>query len=389
MRTINQTLKTALLAGAALLSTMGVAHAQNTVNLTATRQTALMPDGTRVPMWGLVCGTGTAVTAGGTGTPAPTTTTAGAAAPTCTQTNGAAQALGTPASATSTTGSISTTWQPPLIRVPYTTSASTTGVVTSTTGLTITLTNNLPVRTSLVIVGQLPNGADVYGLGHPTREGDTGTGTTARPQHSTQTATTWTQVLTNQTPFTPPTQGPRARAFVQEAAAATATAAGTVTYTWSALAPGTYLIESSSYASIQGPMGLYGVLVVATAPTTTAAGTAYSSPCTTTTSAACVTTGVQYDADAVALLSEIDPQQNTSVDKIFPGGPNNIANANFASFSETANWTLACSTTGPAATANTCYPPAVDYTPMYYLVDGVAFDPANPSASQLNIGSST
>jgi hypothetical protein len=387
MRTIPRILTTALLGATALLSTLGVANAQNTVNLTAARQTALMPDGDRVPMWGWVCGTGTAVTAGGTGTPAPTTTTAGAAAPTCTQTNGAAQALGTSSSATNTTGSISTTWQPPLIRVPYTTATSSTGVVTSTTGLTITLTNNLPVRTSLVIVGQLPNAADTFGLGHPTREGDTGTGTGVRAQHSTQTATTWTQVLTSQAPFAPPAQGPRARAFVQEAAAATTTAAGTVTYTWSALAPGTYLIESASYPSIQGPMGLYGVLVVTTAATTTTAATAYPSPCAVTTATpACVTTGVQYDADPVALLSEIDPQQNTSVDRIFPGGPNNIANANFASFSETATWKLACSDQGPVATANTCYPPAVDFTPMYYLVDGVAFDPANPSASQLNVG---
>jgi len=33
-----------------------------------------------------------------------------------------------------------------------------------------------------------------------------------------------------------------------------------------ALKPGTYLIESGTHPSIQGPMGLYGILVVTTAP---------------------------------------------------------------------------------------------------------------------------
>ena len=38
--------------------------------------------------------------------------------------------------------------------------------------------------------------------------------------------------------------------------------------TWNAanLRPGTYLIESGTHPSIQGPMGLYGILVVTTAP---------------------------------------------------------------------------------------------------------------------------
>ena len=184
MRTNLQGLKTALLAGTTLLATFGVAHAQNTVNLTATRQVALMPEGNAVPMWGLVCGTGTAVTAGGTGTPAPTTTTAGGTAPTCTQTNGAAQSLGAAATTANPAGRISTTWQPPLIRVPL-------AAAGTNTGLTITLTNNLPVETSLVIYGQIPLSTDVNNLGAPVRE-------TTRPQHAPQTATTWTQVLTSQ-----------------------------------------------------------------------------------------------------------------------------------------------------------------------------------------------
>src|SRR5438105_15157891 len=152
MRTTHDLLKTALLAAIALLSTVGVARAQNSVTLTAARQTALMPDGASVPMWGWVCST--------------TTAPVGA---TCTQTNGAAQTV--PATGTSTL------WQPPLIRVPA-------AVAPATTGLTITLTNTLPVATSLVMVGQIPQAADVNRLGAPVRE-------SGRPQHPAQTATTW------------------------------------------------------------------------------------------------------------------------------------------------------------------------------------------------------
>src|SRR5437660_6911126 len=122
--------------------------------------------------------------------------------------------------------------------------------------------------------------------------------------------------------------------------------------------------------------------------------TACPSPCTTSTSAACVTTGVQYDADAVVLLSEIDPVQNSAVDAFLVKSAGCAAAAGactgtISAAAEMTKWSLACSTMGPAATANTCYPPAVDYTPLYYLIDGAAFDPANPSASQLNIGSTT
>ena len=71
-----------------------------------------------------------------------------------------------------------------------------------------------------------------------------------------------------------------------------------VALTWSNLQPGTYLIESGTHPSIQGAMGLYGVLVVTT-PGTGSAGTAYA--------------GVAYDADATMVFSEIDPLQNQAV----------------------------------------------------------------------------
>jgi len=344
-------LKTALLVGIALLSTVGVAQAQNSVSLTAARQTALMPDGASVPMWGWVCSTTTA-----------------AVGATCTQTNGAAQTV--PATGTSTV------WQPPLIRVPA-------AVAPALTSLTITLANTLPVATSLVIVGQIPQAADVGRLGAPVRE-------SGRPQHPAQTATTWT-IATPTDPvngpvaFQPPSQGARARSFVAEALAST----GTATYTFTNLRPGTYLIESGTYPAIQGPMGLYGVLVVTTAPVAPAAGTAYPSP-----TGAVTITGVQYDADAVAVLSEIDPVQNSAVDAFLVKSAGCTAGTGactgtISAAAEMTKWSLACSTMGPTTTANTCYPPAVDYTPLYYLIDGVAFDPANPSASQLNIGSTT
>ncbi len=249
--------KTVLLATGALLLASGAAQAQVALSLTASRTSTTLPDGNIVPMWGWSCG---AVTQG-TGTA------------TCTQTNGQPQTLAT------ATG-LATSWQPPLISVP-----------TGNT-LTITLSNQLPVPTSLTIVGQLPNPtADANGPGNPTRE-------TAARTHNPQGATTWAAVVPNS--FTPPVQGARAESFVQEAAATT----GSIIYTFSNLRPGTFLIESGSYPSIQAPMGLYGVLVVTTAPTTTgtfAAGTAYPSPCGATASTACVTAGgVPYDADGRA-----------------------------------------------------------------------------------------
>ncbi len=303
---LKATVKTAVIAATILLLAASTAVAQSSVTLTATRQTTTLPDGKTVPMWGLVCGSVTAAT--------------------CTAPNGQAQAG----------------WQPPVITVPYS---------GSSTSLSIVLNNALPVETSLVIVGQLAGN-----LGTPTRE--------ASPRsHPMQTTTTWP--ANGGATFTPPDQAKRARSFVQEVAAGTTNTAPT--YTWSSLRPGTYLIETGTYPSIQGPMGLYGVLVVTTAPVVTAdnppaiatPGTAYTVG----------TAGVNYDADAVLLLSEIDPVQNAAAD----------AAAQSASFDETKKWTPACG--APPAGNNTCYPPAVNYAPMYYLVNGVSFDQSAVGAS--------
>src|ERR1700731_1492982 len=115
MRMSNKTFATAILAGSALLLTAGIASAQSVVNLTAARQTTVLPNGASVPMWGWLCGNPAATTAGGTGTPAPT---GGGPGP---QTSGPPRGLGR--------RTASTSGQPPLITVPYT--ASVAGVSTT------------------------------------------------------------------------------------------------------------------------------------------------------------------------------------------------------------------------------------------------------------------
>src|SRR5207249_3524620 len=165
---------------------------------------------------------------------------------------------------------------------------------------------------------------------------------------------------------TPPAQGPRVQSFSTEVAAgATATA-----LTWTALRPGTYLIESGTHPSIQGPMGLYGMLVVTTAPVAGAAGTAYPGSAVGITP---VVPPVTYSAEIPLLLSEIDPVQNNAVAKA----------VTLSGFSETTVWSGQPGGCGNPATTNSgnCYPPAVNYTPLYYLFNGVAFDSKSSATS--------
>ena len=159
-----------------LLLTAGISLAQVTVTLTASRQIATLPDGNTVPMWGWTCDAASAATGN------------------CVALNGSAQAGGA-------------AWQPPLITVPL---AS--GVTTGS--LTINLTNNLPVESSVVIMGQVAGASQAAngGLGTPSREA----GPRTDGAHSGQTSTTWTQVLG--ATFTPSAQGTRVRSFVSEIA---------------------------------------------------------------------------------------------------------------------------------------------------------------------------
>ncbi len=218
-----------------------------------------------------------------------------------------------------TTGSCTTAWAPgPTIVVPA-----------SSSSLTVHLTNHLPTPTSFVILGQIGGS-----LGQPVK--------VPSPAHATQTQTTWP--ANTAASFTPPAQSSRAESFAPEAAAGS----GTQTYTWSSLNPGTYLYETGTNPSIQEPMGLYGVLVVTTAPVSPAAGQAY--PGATVPGL----TNVPYDSDAVVLLSEFDAKQNAAVD--------------------------ALAAAAGAGTINTAsYPPAVNYAPTYFLINGKSFDATNPT----------
>ncbi len=302
--------KSLLLAAAITVPAMfagGAALAQTTVNLTAMRMTGTLPDGNTVPMWGY-----------------------------CQPATDPATSQSTPCPTANTTA-----WAPgPTIIVP-------TDSATGFGNLVVTLTNNLPVNTSMVILGQI--GAET-GQGGATNDVPRIT----FPPHAVQGATSWPAVDSSVS-FAPPTQLPRAGAFAAEAAPA-----ATKTYTWSKLRPGTYLYETGSLQSLQAPMGLYGVLVVTQPPATGAAGDAYPK--------AGVAPRVAYDADATLLLSEIDPRQNAAVDA--------------AALDPASSVTMLFNDTHclPAGAIH-CYPPVVNYAPTYFLINGRAFDPSAPAAS--------
>ncbi|HKV76920.1 MAG TPA: hypothetical protein VJP02_02195 [Candidatus Sulfotelmatobacter sp.] len=296
----NVTVRTVLVAVYILLLGASWAVAQQQVNLTAGPTAITLPDGSSVPMWGYSCG---------------------------------AAVSGSTASCASLNPAAGTTWSPVVITVP-------TGQ-----SLRINLTNNLifganSLPTSLTIVGQLGGGL--------------GTGATSKPSpaHPPQTLT-WPASSTDPADGanTPPPQGPRVQSFSTEVAAG-----ATTSLTWTTPREGTYLLESGTHPSIQGPMGLYGMVVV----------TGASSP-------AIGYAGVPYDADVRVLFSEIDPVQNNAV---------NIA-VNKTGFSETKVWSGQPDHCGnPSSTDyQTCYPPAVNYSPRYYLINGVGFNRANAAAS--------
>ena len=335
------TLKAAVIVGGLLLCAV-MGFGQQTINLSAAPTTVTLPDGAVVPMWGYFCGTA-----------------ATGATATCAALN--PYSVGN----SSAVPPVPATWSPVVITVPY---------VSTGTSLTINLTNNLSftptgtttantVPTSIVIVGQVGGG-----LGSART-------TTASPDHTdAQGCVTWfiatgapgTPCTTDTSGATPPVQGPRVQSMATEVTAGATTATA---LTWTALKPGTYLLESGTHPSIQVPMGLIGVLVVTTAPSGATAGTAYPGAAATTTTAAIP--AVQYNAELPLEFSEIDPVQNKAV---------NTA-VNTAGFSETKVWDGHIGACGnpnsPVGVANTCYPPAVNYTPFYYLINGLAFNKTN------------
>jgi hypothetical protein len=296
------------------------------VELNAVATTVTLPDGSIVPMWGYQCGA-----------------------------NSLACAALNPA--VPPRGAASGAWSPV--------------VITALTGqnLAIDLTNSLSfaggtntVPTSIVIVGQVGGGLGTVRT------------TTPSPAHGTQ-SVTWPTANSGPTNLPPP-QGPRVQSFATEAAAGT-----TTRLVWNNLRAGTYLIESGTHPSIQGPMGLYGILVVTTAPTApagveTAPGCAYPG-------AAAGSCAIPYDAEVPMLFSEIDPVQNTTVSQA----------VGTAGFSETAVWSGQPGGCGnpasPVGVINTCYPPAVNYTPLYYTINGVAFSKTSAAGSLFPITPAT
>jgi len=294
---------------------------QQTVNLTAGPTTAALPDGSAIPMWGYSCG-------------APVT----ASSATCAALN--PNAAGG--------------WSPVVITVP-------TGQ-----SLTISLTNNLSfappsgttantVPTSIMIVGQVGGGLGSTATAAPS------------PNHSglPSDTVTWSTVGTSGPGFTPPPQGTRVQSFSTEVAAG-----ATTSLTWTTPRPGTYLIESGTHPSIQGPMGLYGILVVTCPPGATNCanpGTAYPN--------------VSYSAEIPMIFSEIDPVQNNAVS----------AAVNQVGFSETMVWSGQPGGCGNPTSPSyqTCYPPAVNYTPLYFMINGVAFNKNNPAGSMFPTSPST
>jgi hypothetical protein len=427
------TLKAAVRVSAFLLCAAAAGFSQQAVNLTAGPATTTLPDGTTLPMWGYTCGaavTGSTATCaplsgslsgaatgalgglyvlnGGSGYSSATAVTisapTGIAGVTSVQAaatpvvsggvlvgfsvtnHGAGYATAPTVTITDTgggTGAVAAAapaWSPVLITVPFGAAG----------GLEINLANNLlftpaaggtanNIPTSIVIVGLVGGGLG----GSPT--------TTPSPSHANaQGCPTWF-IASGATPpgvacpgpqpgssGTPPAQANRVRSMGSEV---TAVAPGTIASTslaWANLRPGTYLLESGTHPSIQVPMGLIGMLVVTTPPSGTTAGTAYPAVAATTKTAAIP--AVSYNAEVPLEFSEIDPVQNKEVDQA----------VRTAGFSETKVWSglptdpntgLPGCGNPASSTYRTCYPPAVNYTPFYFLINGLAFDKANPTPS--------
>ena len=160
---LKATLKTAVHAATVLLLGAGLASGQATITLTAGTSTVTLPDGAVVPMWGYSCGTAT---------------------------NGTCAALNSAASGN---------WAPVVI------------TVAPSQDLTINLTNNLPVPTSLVIVGQVGGGlGSVTSSCNSTSTSTTGSTCTQSPDHTgAQSNVTWPIASQGGGSGTPPMQGPR------------------------------------------------------------------------------------------------------------------------------------------------------------------------------------
>jgi len=152
--------------------------------------------------------------------------------------------------------------------------------------------------------------------------------------------------------WTDDTSGPRTnnsqrvRSFTHEAGPSGGPGSTTAVYEWggpsgsgSGLNAGTYLVQSGTHPAVQVPMGLIAVLKV----DAVAGSRAYTG-----------TPNIDYDSETVLFFSEIDPTLNAAVDTGTFGTP--------------------------------FYPSAIDYDPVYYLLNGKPFLPSDGPLATVAIG---
>jgi Bacterial Ig domain len=346
---IKAVLETSVCGLAVLLAGVGIAGAQQQINLTAGPTNAVLPDGSSVPMWGYSCG---AVVSGSTATCAALNPMAGG------------------------------NWSPVIITVP-------TGA-----GLTINLSNQLPapVPTSLVIVGQLGGG-----LGDKTQRT-----TQPSPLHDNQ-GTTW-PIANSGAVFTHPSiQGPMGlygMLVVTCAPGSTNCSSPGSAYpniTYAAEVPLLMSeIDPVQNRAVNAAVKTAGFSESATfGPYTggavasinlTSGGSGYTSTPTVSFvggggSGATATAIVDTTAGSPTFhqVVEIDIANGgtySTAPKITISGGGGTGAAATAALQLNPNGLSHCS--GGAAA---CYPPVVNYTPLYYLFNGIAFNKTNASAS--------
>lgn len=184
--------------------------------------------------------------------------------------------------------------------------------------LNIHLTNGLPVPTSLVIPGQVAPLSPVW------VEPDGMTPEAALPG-ITGGRTSATMRIRSVAAETPAPAPDGLGGFIYSEGL----------YTWSDLAPGTYLYRSGTMPQVQMQMGLYGGM-----SKDSIAGEAYP--------------GVSYNNDAMLVYSEVDPALHAAV----AGGTYG---------------------TGQAVTST------IDYQPKFFLINGTPYNPADPASNRIHM----
>jgi len=197
-------------------------------------------------------------------------------------------------------------------------------------GLTINLTNNLPVPVSIVIPGQAatmtPVWVDVNGI-----------------------------VVPSPSPgYRPADVTSRVRSLTHEAAAN----GGIASYTWANIKPGTYLYQSGTDPAVQVQMGLYGAV-----KKDFAAGQAYNNP------------NALYNNEVILLFSAIDPDIHHSA---ATGNYTGIPLQNIPGYAPP-----------PPPYVIKIFTSTIDYWPRYFLINGEPYSAATLPLSAGNINEKT